>query len=100
MAEHTFTLSSYSLEHWEGTLSNISQHGVDFELGSKIMTVVDKNRRTMVVKIPGHSYWFGNYMPRSYAKAEYKVLGIIEDRSTDQHIDVDAVTLVDVPVKS
>ena len=57
----------------------ITQQGVD--RGPKPGTIMAENAKYIIVKWPGHTYWVGNYMPRSYAPTEYttfEILGVTD----------------------
>lgn len=52
--------------------------GINYELGGKTLDIVARNThtQTIVIRVPGHSYWDGNYSPRGYAPVEYEVYRI------------------------
>lgn len=54
----------------------------------------------LAVKIAGHSYWSGNYMPRSYAPAEYIVFRMYEQKWVDGQLEGKLDIIVRFPVKT
>lgn len=76
----------------------VFRHGIDD--GPKPDRIVFQRPNFIVVKIPGHKYWGGIGMDQNYAPASFQVYGVL-DRGVlpDGRPYIDAVALVDLPVK-
>ncbi len=47
--------------------------GINFEIGNVLhIEIVGQDQTTITVKVPGHSHWTGNYMPRAYGAAYFQ----------------------------
>ncbi len=59
--------------------------GID--LGAKV-ELTQRNDKYLVIKIPGHLFWVGLFMPWKYAPVEYKVFKILStDSKTSLQVD-------------
>lgn len=61
--------------------------GIDFETNK--IHVIARNDKTIVLKIPGHSCWSGNYTPRHHVGVQYIVYRILkeEQKGTVLHVE-------------
>ena len=75
----------------------VSVHGID----QPAATLVKIEGHVLTIKVPGHSYWAGLHMPRSYARSEFQVYSIREKTvEADTLVKLRSQFLTSFPVRS
>lgn len=76
------------------TDGTVVRQGVETPKGTRL---VKRDGDTLVVKVPGHSFWVGLNLPHKYASAEYEVYRVLNDTGATT---VEVERLTSFPVRS
>ncbi len=68
--------------------------GIDYETSN--ITVECRNKTTIVVRVPGHSAWDGNYCPRKYCPPELLVFKIVHRRQAGNVEELQVEGLIEI----
>lgn len=72
----------------------VSTPGVNYETNR--ISVLARNKKAIVLKVPGHSTWDGNYSPRIYVPASVMAFKIISEEGDLLNVE----PLIEYPVRA